>query len=84
MTPAAIAAIGHASQPLLQFAYPPPPPTVATAYVELERGQWVGFVVQGARVQRVIEARDRSTATEKAQERADAINRRSNRNRSRA
>ncbi len=79
-----IAAASHASQPLLQFAYPPPPPTVATAYVELERGQWVGFVVQGGRVERVIEARDRTTATDRAQERADAINRRSTRNRRRA
>ncbi len=75
------AAHSYPSQPLLQFAIPPPPPTVATAYVELERGQWVGFVVQGARVTRVIEARDRQTATTAAQDRAAAINRRRTRSR---
>ncbi|WP_293373583.1 hypothetical protein [Nevskia sp.] len=50
------------------------PTAQATAYVEWERRQYVGFVIDGGRVQRVIETPDREQARVEAEARAARIN----------
>lgn len=47
----------------------------ATTHVELEGGQYVGFVIDGGRVQRVAQDLDRNIAQEAALRAAARINR---------
>ncbi len=42
-------------------------------HVEYERGQYVGFVIQGGRIERVIEAPFRKQALDAATERANRL-----------
>lgn len=47
----------------------------ATVHVEYEAGQYVGFAVDGGRVRRVIETRDRIEARRTAEAEVARINR---------
>lgn len=47
----------------------------ATTHVEFEAGRYVGFVIDGGRVQRIAQEHERQAALEAAQRAAARINR---------
>lgn len=63
-----------ARQPVQQAPAPRP---LAQTHVEYEhsRGHYVGFVLDGGRVERVVETKRRKDALDEAQARAERLNR---------